>query len=529
MIISIDCSVLSGYQGIPVQIELDISRGFPSILFVGLADTMIKESKERVRVALENNGFHMPHQKVTVNFVPADVKKIGSHLDLAIAIALAGAMSLEEKKSKNAQSIGVFGELGLNGAVIEVKEIIPLLISLVQRGIKKFIIPQGNVKAAKLLKGIEVMGVSHVCEAIFQYFCCDSCDIRNLLKENPELAKYQRDVKWTHCGGYYQKMENVSEDFSQVLGQKMARRGCEIAVAGMHNLLMMGSPGCGKSMIAKRMIGIMPPLEYEEVMELTKIYSISNIKVEGSIVSQRPFRSPNSGISAIGLCGGGNPVKPGEISLAHRGILFLDELLEFKRNAIESLRQPMEDGKISIVRANESVELPCELLLVGALNPCPCGYLFDEKKNCTCQPYEIRRYLSKLSGPMLDRFDMQIHLKRVEYEELRSDKKAEDSKSILRRVEAAREIQKKRFESKIKLNSNMSVRDLKHYCHLDADAEEKLQTAYQNMNLSARSLNSILKVSRTIADLDESKEVKASHVLEAIQYRRVDVMSQKFY
>lgn len=529
MITSIDCSVLSGYRGIPIKIELDISRGFPSVLFVGLADTMIKESKERVRVALENNGFQMPHQKVTVNFVPADVKKIGSHLDLAIAIALAGAMSLEEKKKQTFQNIGVFGELGLNGDVIEVKEIIPLLLSLQEKGIKKFIIPQANVEAAKLLKGIEVMGVSHVCEAILQYFYCTSCDICNLLKENPELSQYQRDVKWTHCGGYYQKMENISEDFSQVLGQKMARRGCEIAVAGMHNLLMMGSPGCGKSMIAKRMIGIMPSLEYEEVMELTKIYSISNIKVEDGIVSQRPFRSPNSGISSIGLCGGGNPVKPGEISLAHRGILFLDELLEFKRNAIESLRQPMEDGKISIVRANESVELPCELLLVGAFNPCPCGYLYDEKKNCTCSPYEIKRYLSKLSGPMIDRFDMQIYLKRVEYEELRSDKKAEDSKSILKRVQVARSIQKKRFDSKTKLNSNMNADDLKRFCHLTMEAEDKLQTAYRKMNLSARSLNGILKVARTIADLDESKEINVAHVLEAIQYRRVDIMNQRWY
>lgn len=529
MITSIDCSVLSGYRGIPIKIELDISNGFPSVLFVGLADTMIKESKERVRVALENNGFTMPHQKVTVNFVPADVKKIGSHLDLAIAIALAGAMSVKKDEKISSDQIGVFGELGLNGDIIEVKEIIPLLLSLQEKGIKRFIIPKGNVAAAKLLKGIQVVGVSHVCEAILQYFSCSKHDTHDLLKENPQLKEYQKNFEWIDCDGYYEKKESISEDFNQVLGQKRARRGCEIAIAGMHNLLMMGSPGCGKSMIAKRMIGIMPALEYEEIMELTKIYSISNIKVKDGIVSQRPFRSPNSSISSIGLCGGGHPIKPGEISLAHRGILFLDELLEFKRNAIESLRQPMEDGKISIVRANESAELPCELLLVGAFNPCPCGFLYDEKKNCTCTPYEIKRYLSKLSGPMIDRFDMQIYLKRVEYEELRSNKKEEDSKSILKRVQAAREVQKKRFSSKTKLNSNMNSNDLQKYCHLNADAESKLENAYRNMNLSARSLNSVLKVSRTIADLDMSEDVKTAHVLEALQYRRIDIMGEKFY
>lgn len=529
MIMSVDCSVLSGYKGIPIKIELDISRGFPSVLFVGLADTMIKESKERVRVALENNGFSMPHQKVTVNFVPADIKKIGSHLDLAIAIALAGAMSVKEGEKIILEEIGVFGELGLNGYVIAIKEIIPLLLSLQEKGIRRFIIPQENVEAAKLLKGIEVIGVSHVCEAILKYFSYNFESIHALLKENPELKKYEKERKWITCGGHYEKVQNDSEDFNQVLGQKIARRACEISVAGMHNLLMMGSPGCGKSMIAKRMIGIMPPLEYEEVMELTQIYSISNIKVKDGIVSQRPFRSPNSSISSVGLCGGAHPIKPGEISLAHRGILFLDELLEFKRNAIESLRQPMEDGKISIVRVNESVELPCESLLVGAFNPCPCGFLYDEKKNCTCTPYEIKRYLSKLSGPMIDRFDMQIYLKRVEYEELRSNKKEEDSKSILKRVQAAREVQKKRFSSKTKLNSNMNSNDLQKYCHLNADAESKLENAYRNMNLSARSLNSVLKVSRTIADLDMSEDVKTAHVLEALQYRRIDIMGEKFY
>lgn len=538
MVITISSSVLSGYSGIPIKIELDVSRGFPKFLFVGLADTMIKEAKERVRVVLESHGYKMPHKKVTVNFVPANVKKIGSHLDLAIAIALAGVISLKEEMIKSSESlyeeIGVFGELNLNGDVIEVKEIIPLLVSLQERGVKKFIIPKANIETAKLLKGIEVIGVSNIFEAVSAYFEADNDRKRALMEANPIFASWCLHPEIhlptsTVCKGEYRTCDQYADDFDQVLGQRIARRACEISVSGMHNLLMMGSPGCGKSMLAKRMISIMPKLSYEEIIELTKIYSVSNIKSQDPIITKRPFRSPNNGITHSALCGGGSPIKIGEISLSHRGILFLDEFLEFKKSVIESLRAPMEDGKICISRVNETLELPCEFLLVGAFNPCPCGFLNDEYKNCKCSPYEIRKYMSNLSGPILDRFDLQIHLKRVNYDDLRSLKKEESSQEILKRVMKARKIQKKRFGSSIKLNSNMTLDEIKTYCVLNDESEEKLQIAYQKMNLSARSLNSILKVARTIADLEESEEIRTKHLLEAIQYRRIDMIFDKYH
>lgn len=536
MVITISSSVLSGYSGVAIKIELDVSRGFPKFLFVGLADTMVKESKERVRVVLEGHGYKMPHKKVTVNFVPANVKKVGSHLDLAIAIALAGVISLKtdvlnQIKSRR-EEIGVFGELNLNGDVVEVKEIIPLLVSLQEKGIKKFIIPEKNVQSAKLLKEIEVIGVRNIFEAILAYFGSDP-ECKNAMMESNQIFSAwclhpKTDVpESTFCKGEYEIRDEHCDDFDQVLGQKIARRACEIAVSGMHNLLMMGSPGCGKSMLAKRMISIMPELSYEEILELTKIYSVSNLK-QDPVITKRPFRSPNNAITNTALCGGGSPIKIGEISLSHRGILFLDEFLEFKKNVIESLRAPMEDGKICISRVNETLELPCDFLLVGAFNPCPCGFLNDEYKNCKCSPYEIRKYISHLSGPILDRFDLQIHLKRVNYEDLRSAKREECSRDILKRVKQAREIQQKRFGSRVKLNSNMTLEDIKKYCVLDLHSEEKLQMAYQKMNLSARSLNSILKVARTIADLEHSEAIQSNHLLEAIQYRRIDMIFERY-
>ncbi len=498
MVTKIPSAVLSGISGCAIDVEADISAGFPAFHLVGLPDKIIRESQERIRAAIKNSNFDFPDRRLTINFVPANIQKDGSQFDLPIALALLSANIGKE----GLNHIGVLGELSLSGEIIAVKAIIPLLLALAERGINHIMIPKDNLEEAKLLKDIIVYPVENLSEAFHKYQIIDTID---------------GEV----CQGEYNLTTENTLDFSQVAGQAQAKRAMEIAACGGHNLLFMGAPGSGKSMLAKRFNSIFPPLEYEEIVDLTKIYSFSNSNGKG-IVNVRPFRSPHHTISAVSLCGGGTTPQAGEISLAHKGVLFLDELPEFKRSVIESLRQPIEDRKIQIARRNFNVEFPCDFVLIAAFNPCPCGYQGDKEHECTCAAHQIRQYHSKISGPMIDRFDLQVILPRVSYQQLRTDKKYESSAEVRKRVIKAREIQHKRYQNKIKLNNHLSPNQIKKYCAIDTKAEQFLDNAYHQMKLSARGLNSVLKISRSIADLANSEEIKLEYLAEALQYRRID-------
>ncbi len=498
MVTRIPSAVLSGISGCVIDVEVDISSGFPAFNFVGLPDTIIKESKERIRAAIKNSNLEFPDRRLTINFVPANIKKDGSQLDLPIALALLSSIVA----SKDINHIGVLGELSLTGEIIAVKGAIPLLLALVAKGINHVMLPKANLAEAKLLKDIVVYPVENLIEAYHKYQMIDT-------------------VEGEVCQGEYSLDVERFDDFAEIAGQEQAKRVLEIAACGGHNVLLMGVPGSGKSMLAKRFNSIFPPLEYDEIVELTKIYSFSHLAKFG-IVGKRPFRSPHHTISAVSLCGGGTTPQAGEISLAHKGVLFLDELPEFRRSVIESLRQPIEDKKISISRRNFNVEFPCDFSLIAAFNPCPCGFNGDKEKECTCSAYQIRQYHSKLSGPIIDRFDLQLIVPRVSYEQLRSKTKAESSEKVRARVSAARKIQQERYQDKLLLNSNLSSKQIKQHCKLSAKSESFLERAYKQMKLSARGLSSVLKVSRSIADLAGKEQVEVEHLAEALQYRRID-------
>lgn len=498
MVTEITSAVISGVTGLMVNVEVDLSRGMPKFTIIGLADKVVREAAERTKTAIRNSDFEFPKSRVTVNFVPAGIKKDGTHLDLAIAIGIIRAYKGVSEKCEYA----VIGELGLGGQVLGVSGIIPILIALQEEGFHKFIIPFHNIKQAELLKGISVYPV-------------------NTLQEAFEVSM-KKDCVGIKCRGIYESSADNSNDFAEVSAQYEAKRALEIAAAGGHNVLMMGTPGSGKSMLSKRIPGIMPDLEYDEILELTKIYSVSGEALVDDVITKRPFRSPHHGSSAVAMCGGGSDLRPGEITLAHRGVLFLDELPEYNRSLIESMRQPLEDGYINISRATGTVTYPAIFSLIAAFNPCPCGYHGSTGKICTCSAFDIKRYQAKLSGPILDRFDIQIVMNPVPYEDLMHKEKSESSEEIKKRVINARNIQKKRFKGKIKLNSNMNSSDIKEFCKLEVNTEKLLEKAYESMHLSARSLNSVLKVARTISDLKAAENIDKESVLEALSYRRID-------
>ena len=496
---------LNGVDGYEVSIEVDLNAGLPSYDTVGLADTSIKESKERVRSAIKNSLFLYPVRKITINLAPADTKKEGSHFDLAIALGI--LIANEEIVSETYKDYIILGELSLDGSINHIRGVMPLVISAVQNGYKKFIIPSKNAKEASFISGIEVYAFDKLVEVVD--FLTGKSQVEPL--QTSEFVSMQSANKY-----------NV--DFSEVKGQFVAKRALEIAVAGGHNVIMIGPPGAGKTMMAKCVPTIMPDMTFEEAIEVTKIHSVAGILDSSvGIVVSRPFRTPHHTATVPALMGGGTNAKPGEISLAHNGVLFLDEMPEYQRRTLETLRQPLEDGVAVVSRAKHTLEYPARFMLVASMNPCPCGNLGSKTLECKCSPSEIHRYISKLSGPLLDRIDLQIEIDSISYEDFRSQIVNESSKSIKERVEKARQIQRERYKgTSTKTNDEMTNAQVRKYCKLDEIGEILLENAFTKLNLTARATSRVLKVARTIADLDGSENIIARHVAEAIQYRSLD-------
>jgi len=505
MISRVCAATLHGIDAIKVDVEVDISPGLPSFSIVGLPETSVKESKERVRAAIKNAGFEFPNDRITVNLAPADVRKEGSSFDLPIALGILTSTGIVRQSALDGFLMN--GELSLDGTIKPIRGALSVALLARREKLESVVVPLENGPEAAVVRGARVQGVGHLLELV------------HFLKGERELVRFQSQEMSEKTHGSAEGL-----NFSDIKGQAQAKRALEIAASGAHNVLMIGPPGSGKTMLARRLPTILPPLTHDEAVETTRVHSIAGLTSKDVyLVTEKPFRSPHHTISDAGLIGGGHVPKPGEISLAHNGVLFLDEFPEFKRNVLDALRQPLEDGSVVISRVTHAIAFPSRFMLVAAMNPCPCGYFGDARRACICTGAQIHRYRSRISGPLLDRIDIQIEVPPVTIRELSMESDEETSELMRERVIAARAIQQMRFTGKpIYANAQMPTRSIKKFCATGNSARELLERAVEKFALSPRAYHRILKVSRTIADLDGKEQVEESHVAEAIQYRVLD-------
>jgi len=505
MLAKILSSAVIGIDAYLVEVEIDISLGLPVFTTVGLPEASVKESRERVKSAINNSGYTFPDDRITVNLAPANIKKEGTGFDLPIALGILAATGLFPQELIS--DYLVLGELSLDGRIKPVTGSLSMALAARDAGYKGILIPDDNINEASVVKGIEVLPVKNLPQVV------------NYLQGFKNIEPAVTDVK-----SIFAHVNRSGNDFAEVMGQEHVKRSMEVAAAGGHNLIMIGPPGSGKTMLAKRIPTILPPLTFDEAIETTKIFSVTGmLEQEQALVTERPFRTPHHTMSDAGLIGGGHIPRPGEVSLAHNGVLFLDELPEFKKHVLEVLRQPMEDLKVTISRAASTLTYPASFMLVAAMNPCPCGYLSDPKHECRCTYQQIRRYRSKISGPLMDRIDIHVDVPAVPHKDLMKDSMAETSEKIRNRVTKARDLQSKRLKrTRIYCNAQMSSRHIKKYCKIDNKCSALLETAIDKLGLSARAYNRVLKIARTIADLAGEADIRVDHISEAIQYRSLD-------